>query len=217
MAKKFDISLLPPSPDFSFEIDIWADGIRWVAGIDEVGRGALAGPVVASALIFPPDACLLSELRGVHDSKQMTPTQRELWAVQITRVAFTFAVGFASPVEIDEIGIVPATQLAMLRAIKLLRVEPEYLLVDYLELPNCEIPQKQLIKGDARSLSIASASILAKTVRDQYMRYLDNIFPDYGFAANKGYGTFKHREALARLGYCSLHRKTFKGVQEMKL
>ena len=214
MAKKFDVNLLPPAPDFSFEADLWAKGIRWIAGIDEAGRGALAGPVAASALVFPSDENLIDELRGVHDSKQLTLAQRDMWADRISGIAITYAVAFASPVEIDEFGIVPATQLAMMRAINLLNVEPEYLLIDYLKLPNCDIPQMQLVKGDARSLSIASASILAKTVRDKYMCYLDTIYPAYGFAINKGYGTFMHRDALSRVGCCSFHRKTFKGVLE---
>ena len=214
MAKKFDRSLIPPAPDFAFEGVQWARGLQYVAGVDEAGRGALAGPVAAAALIFPPDEDLIPGLQGVRDSKQMTPRAREDWAERLPGIALACGVGFASPGEIDDLGIVPATRLAMARALDNLSLSPQYLLIDYVELPEYEISQEPLVKGDARSMSISAASILAKTARDTCMRDLDAVYPGYGFIKNKGYGTVAHREALVRLGPCPIHRKTFKGVRE---
>ena len=214
MPKKFDTRLLPPSPDFQFEGELWSSGIQHVAGVDEAGRGALAGPVAAAALVFPPEEGLIDRLQGVRDSKQMTPAQRQEWAQRLPEIALACGVGFASPAEIDEIGILPATRLAMTRAIDLLDLSPQHLLIDFVALPGSPIPQQPLVKGDARSLSIAAASILAKTARDTCMRDLEAVFPGYGFAANKGYGTAAHREALASLGPCPIHRRTFRGTGE---
>ncbi|MEA3441659.1 MAG: ribonuclease HII [Chloroflexota bacterium] len=213
MVKKFDVNLLPSAPDFSFEMELWESGLALVAGVDEAGRGALAGPVAAAALIFPSDPSLAAELHGVRDSKQMTPGQRDEWAQRLPEIALACGVAFASPGEIDELGIVPSTRLAMQRALDLLETAPEYLLIDYVELPERPIPQKALVKGDARSLSIAAASILAKTARDTCLRDLARVYPGYGFASNKGYGTEAHREALARLGPCKVHRRKFQGCK----
>lgn len=213
MVKKFDVNLLPSAPDFSFETELWENGFGLVAGIDEAGRGALAGPVAAAALVFPADPALVAELLGVRDSKQMTPRQREKWAQRLPEIALTCGVAFASPGEIDELGIVPVTRMAMQRALDLLESAPEYLLIDYVELHENPIPKKALVKGDARSLSIAAASILAKTARDACLRDLDRVYPGYGFASNKGYGTEAHREVLARLGPCKVHRRTFQGCK----
>jgi ribonuclease HII len=210
MPPKFDPRLLPPAPDFAFEIQLWGQGTRWVAGIDEAGRGALAGPVAAAALVFPPDESLIPALEGVRDSKQMTPAQRELWAGRLQAVALAWGVGFASPQEIDALGIVPATRLAVARALEQLSLAPEHLLVDYLPLPEIPIAQTPLVKGDQRSLSIAAASILAKTARDARLRLLEREYPGYGLARHKGYGTPAHLAALERLGPCSIHRLTFK-------
>ena len=214
MVRKFDRSLLPPAPDFTFECVQWGRGLRYVAGIDEAGRGALAGPVAAAALVFPPQEELLDELQGVRDSKQMTPELREYWAERLPDIALTCAVGFVSPGAIDDIGIVPATRLAMTRALDNLSLRPQYLLIDYVELSEYALPQEALVKGDARSLSIAAASILAKTARDACMRDLDSVFPGYGFTSNKGYGTAAHRAALGNLGPSPIHRKSFKGVMK---
>jgi ribonuclease HII len=148
----------------------------------------------------------------VRDSKQMTAKQREIWADKLVRIALTYKVAFASAAEIDELGILTATRKAMRRAVQGLDFEPEHLLVDYVALPELQIPQLALVKGDARSLSIAAASILAKTARDAVLRDLDAVHPSYGFAQNKGYGTAAHREALKRKGPCPIHRRTFKGV-----
>jgi ribonuclease HII len=206
---KFDRSLIPLAPDLSYEAALWSAGIQFVAGIDEAGRGALAGPVAAGVVVFPADRTLATALHGVRDSKQMTPTERGDWAVRLPGIALTQAVGFASAQEIDEIGIVPATRLAVDRALAQLLILPEHLLVDYLELPECELPQTALIKGDERSLSIAAASVLAKTARDGILRQLDREFPAYGFAVHKGYGTAAHRQAIEQLGYSKVHRRSF--------
>jgi ribonuclease HII len=205
----FDPSLLPPEPDLSFELALWHVGLTSVAGIDEAGRGALAGPVAAAAVILPPEKEIAECLKGVRDSKQMTPCQRETVRRKILQYAAAWGVGFATAEEIDLMGILPATRLAACKALKELNIYPLHLLLDYLFLPDIPTPQTALIKGDCRSLSIAAASILAKTSRDAHMRELDLIYPGYGFAAHKGYGTFAHRKALQRLGVSPVHRISF--------
>lgn len=209
MAVKFDRSLLPEAPDLYFESELWAKDIKLVAGIDEAGRGALAGPVSAGALILPAEPGLQDFLEGVRDSKEMTPGQREFWALRLKKYALSWGVGFASHQEIDAFGIVEATRLAAQRAVNELVPPPQYLLIDYLELPDCSLPQTALIKGDARSLSIAAASILAKTSRDALMRQMDTCYPGYGFAAHKGYATVAHRQAILELGPAPIHRQSF--------
>jgi ribonuclease HII len=209
MRTKFDYSLIPPAPDLSFEVALWNAGVRCVAGIDEAGRGALAGPVAAGAIILPVDDQLASKLKGVRDSKQMTPRERSAWAARLPSMALTWAVGFASALEIDEIGILPATRLAVQRALEKLTPTPQHLLLDYLQLPECSLPQTALIKGDARSLSIAAASILAKTARDKVLCQLEQEYPGYGFAAHKGYGTAAHILSIQHLGFSQAHRHSF--------
>lgn len=200
---------IPTAPDLHFELSLWQAGQTAVAGLDEAGRGAWAGPVCAGAVILPPDPAVLNRLNGVRDSKQMTPRQRAAWAEQIQAAALTWGVGFASNEEIDAQGILPATRLAMQRALQALSLPPQHLLIDALRLPDDARPQTALIKGDARSLSIAAASVLAKTSRDALMTGLEEQFPGYGFARHKGYGTSQHREALVALGPCALHRFSF--------
>ncbi len=197
----------PEFPDLTFEEEFWRNGLRRVAGIDEAGRGALAGPVCAAAVILPPDSAAAQALSGVRDSKQMTPAEREAWAPRIRETALAWGVGFASAEEIDALGILAATRLAAARALEGLAAEA--LLTDYLLLPEIALPQTALVKGDRRSLSVAAASVLAKTARDDRMRELDGRYPVYGFARHKGYGTPAHRSALARWGRCEIHRKTF--------
>lgn len=209
MRAKFDAASLPEAPDFCFEAELWAQGRQWVAGFDEAGRGAFAGPVAAAGVIFPPQAGLAARLEGVRDSKQMGPQARQAWALAIHEEALAWAVGFASAQEIDALGIVPATRLAMRRALERLSPPPQHLLVDYLELPEVDLPQTPLVKGDARSLSIAAASILAKAARDATLQELDAQYPGYGFARHKGYGTAQHRAALELLGPCCEHRLSF--------
>jgi ribonuclease HII len=217
MVKKFDRSLIPPSPDLSFECDLWDKGLRCLAGIDEAGRGAWAGPVTAAAVIFPPDPGLLARLAGVRDSKQMTPLERSAWVVPIQREALAWGTGFATAAEIDEVGILPATRLAVARALAQAVLKPQHLLVDYLDLPEISLPKTLLVKGDARCLSIAAASVLAKTARDAWMTQADALFPGYGFAAHKGYGTAIHQAALADLGPCAIHRRSFAPLVKLDL
>ena len=209
VSPKFDPQLIPASPDLSFELSLWSSGFKFVAGLDEAGRGALAGPVAAAAVILPERMELLTSLHGVRDSKQMTPSQREVWAERLRIQALCAGVGFASHLEIDDRGIVPATRLAMQRALNQLSISPQHLLLDFLDLPDLPVPQTCLVKGDRRSLSIAAASVLAKTARDELMRRLDVQYPGYGFAVNKGYGTLAHREMLQSLGPSPVHRTTF--------
>lgn len=210
MSKRFDPTLLPERPNLSFEQALWQAGIKLVAGIDEAGRGALAGPVAAGVVILPPDKNVMSFLQGVRDSKQMNPRQREDWAIHIKKNAACHAIGYASPVEIDTLGIIPATRLAIQRALDTLTLFPTYLLLDCLFLPENPTPQTSLIKGDRRSLSIAAASILAKTGRDALLCGLDQQYPEYGLAKHKGYGTSSHRHAIAEAGLSPIHRKSFK-------
>jgi len=198
-------------PHLQFEQELWKSGLSLVAGFDEAGRGALAGPVAVGAVILPAgDPHLSRTLACSRDSKQMSPRQRELCAPLIKATALAWSVAFTDANEIDEIGIVAATRLAAARALATLSLFPDYLLTDFrLELPEFDIPQTTLVKGDARSLSIASASVLAKTERDALMQTLDKRHPGYGLSQNKGYGTQAHRTVIRRLGYSPIHRKTF--------
>lgn len=215
MRTKFDRSLLPPAPDLTFEQALWHQGILHVAGMDEAGRGALAGPVYAAGVILPPDSDGIAQsLAGVRDSKQLTPRQREQLAPIIQIQALAWSVGWAEASEIDQLGIAPATRLAFCRALDGLRMPAEHLLLDYFRLPEVELAQTALVKGDQRSISIACASILAKTARDAFMRAQEAQYPGYGFAQNKGYGTAKHRAALDALGPCPLHRRSFNLIKE---
>jgi ribonuclease HII len=214
MTARFDLSLLPDRPDLRFEAPLWEAGVQRVAGVDEAGRGSWAGPVAAGAVILPQQPDLMERLAGVRDSKQMTPGERTFWAAQIKATALSWGVGFASAEEIDALGILPATRLAVQRALAALAVPAEHLLVDFLELPEIRLPQTALVKGDARSLSIAAASILAKTARDALLVDFDREFPGYGFARHKGYGTGEHQAALARLGPCRIHRRSYAPVRE---
>lgn len=180
--------------------------------MDEAGRGALAGPVCVGAIILPNNNPLLTQtLSKVRDSKQLTPRKRRLLAPQIKETAQSWGIGFASAEEIDSMGIVTATRLAAGRALEMLHCFPDFLLTDFrLELPELDIPQAALVKGDQRSLSIAAASILAKTARDDFMSRLDSNHPEYGLSKHKGYGTALHCEKIKILGYSPIHRKTFK-------
>ncbi len=212
---KFDLSLLPERPNLEFEESLWTKGTRYIAGVDEAGRGALAGPVAVGAVILPSDQPDLADcLHGVRDSKEMSPYHREIWAEAIKGVALAWEVGFATAAEIDRLGIVPATCLAASRALAGLAHPAEHLLVDYLTLPGANVGQTPLIKGDARSLSIACASVLAKTARDVLLATMDGSFPGYFFGSNKGYGTQAHRMAIQQLGPCEAHRRTFSPVAE---
>jgi len=192
------------------ERELWSAGYRWLAGLDEAGRGSWAGPVVAAAVILPPERNDVdSILRGVRDSKILTPHQREALFPLIYATATGVGVGMASSRFIDRRGIVAATRQAMAMAVHNLPLVPQYLLIDALKLPDLRLPQRALIKGDAHVLSIAAASIVAKVFRDRLMVALGNYYCGYGFAAHKGYGTAAHRAALQRLGPCAEHRMSF--------
>ena len=200
----------PLFPTLEFEQALWNGGFGHIAGIDEAGRGAWVGPVAAAVVILPRlEPSLARTLRGVRDSKQMTPLAREAWAPLIKEIALAWGVGFASAEEIDMLGIVPATKLAARRAMESLSQSPDYLITDYLIFPEITLPQTALVKGDRRSLSVAAASVLAKTARDARMRELDLVYPGYGFARHKGYGTPQHRAAITQSGLCAIHRKSF--------
>ncbi len=200
-------------PDTSFEQALWSGGVTLIAGVDEAGRGAWAGPVSAGAVILPQRPDLAERLPGVRDSKQMTARQRACWAEVIRTLACAWGVGFASAEEIDELGILPATRLAMQRAIGQLSPTPQHLLVDAVRLPEVGLPQQALIKGDVRVLSIAAASVLAKTARDALMVELDGSYPGYSLARHKGYGTAAHRAAVECLGPCAIHRRSFAPIK----
>jgi ribonuclease HII len=200
------------TPDLAFESPLWQSGLLHIAGLDEAGRGALAGPVAVGTVILPHDnPNLPSTLAGLRDSKLMTPLERSRLAPLIQQSARTWGVGFASAEEIDALGIVAATRMAALRALAALTIFPEYLLTDFrLELPELDVPQSAIVKGDQKSLSIAAASVLAKTARDALMCDLDSQYPGYVLGKHKGYGTVVHRTAIQRLGHSPIHRKTFK-------
>ena len=176
-----------------------------ICGIDEVGRGPFAGPVVAGAVILPKDCDILY----INDSKKLSEKRREMLFTEIKEKAVACAVGVVSPARIDEINILQATYEAMRQAIAALGVVPDLLLNDAVTIPGVEIPQIPIIKGDAKSISIGAASIYAKVTRDHLMEELDSVYPGYGFAKNKGYGTADHIAALRSLGPCEIHRRSF--------
>ncbi|MFQ5585943.1 MAG: ribonuclease HII [Thermodesulfobacteriota bacterium] len=191
------------------EIEALREGHRLIAGVDEAGRGPLAGPVVASAVLFssPPDN------PGIKDSKALTPAQRETILLSINREALAIGVGIVWPSHIDEINIHRASLLAMERAVEELQPAPHFLLIDGPFSIRSALPQKPVVRGDTLSITIAAASIVAKTVRDRIMGAYGRLYPEYGFLRNRGYGTKEHREALGRLGSTPIHRKSFKGVE----
>lgn len=201
------------NPTLEFEGPLHQAGALHVAGLDEAGRGALAGPVTAAAVVLPlGDPQALEQLSGVRDSKLLRPDQREQALGVIQRVARCWATGSASPQEVDSLGLLPATHLAMKRALGDLSVAPEHLLIDHLILPDDERPQTALVKGDRRSLTIAAASVVAKVLRDREMAELDRHHPGYGLASNKGYGTQQHRSALEQRGASPVHRRSYAPV-----
>jgi len=203
-------------PSFIEEGKMAAQGYRLIAGIDEAGRGALAGPVVAAAVILPLDINFpwVSEVK---DSKLLTPGQREFLFYQIQQVAIAVGVGAIPHDLIDREGIVSATRLAMKQAVEQLSPQPESLLIDYLLLPEINLPQKGIVDGDNLCLSIACASIIAKVSRDRMMVAFDKLYSGYGLARNKGYGTGEHFACLSRLGPCPIHRRTFSPVKDIVL
>ncbi len=205
-----------PFPNLSEEYLLRSNGYDHVAGIDEAGRGAWAGPVYAAAVVLPLERNdLLDLLPGVRDSKQLSPARREALLPLILETAVGVGVGWASAAEIDEMGIAPAARQAMARAVAQLDGGVDALLIDYVRLPEIQLPQRALPKADVHCLSVAAASIVAKVTRDRLMVTLDAEFPGYGFARHKGYGTHQHRKALNRLGPSPIHRLTWRPITEM--
>ena len=209
----------PFTISFEFEQALWQQGVLRVAGVDEAGRGPLAGPVVAAAAILPPHwaAGLPAELKGLNDSKQLTETQREKFFGFITTCGeIEFGIAQVSATVIDEINILQATHRAMNDALAQLSPLPPHALVDGRPVKTLRVPQTAIVKGDARSYSIAAASVLAKVTRDRLMLDYAAQYPAYGFAEHKGYGTAKHLAAIAKFGACPIHRKTFAPLRQPK-
>jgi ribonuclease HII len=203
-------------PNLSEEHALLAAGHTLVAGLDEAGRGAWAGPVYAAAVVLPLDRPNLAGLLdGVRDSKLLSPMRREALLPVIEEVALAIGVGRAEPAEIDDVGIAPATRRAMLRALSGLTVPVSALLIDYVRLPESDLHQRAFPEADLRCLSVAAASIVAKVARDRLMVQLDAQFPNYGFAQHKGYGTPQHRQALARLGPSPIHRMSWEPLRAL--
>ena len=197
-------------PDEAFECEAWARGFRRVAGVDEAGRGPLAGPVVAAAVVLPRRC----RLEGLRDSKLLSERQREHLYVQLLTAAVDIGVGVVDAEVIDELNILEATRLAMVQAIHHLTPVPDYLLLDAVVLPGIAAEQRAVIKGDRLCRSIAAASVVAKVLRDRLMVRAHVRYPQYGFLAHKGYGTAEHLRQLQRYGPCDLHRRSFAPVRE---
>jgi ribonuclease HII len=200
-------------PNLSYEHQLLKGDCACIAGLDEAGRGAWAGPVVAAALVLPlKNSDLAKHLKGVRDSKKMTPSQREAWSESIYQLAVSIGIGQTTSRELDGMGMIAATRLAMKRALTDLDMIPDHLLIDYVTLPSIHLPQTVLKFGDSISLSIAAASVIAKVTRDSIMVAMDETYPGYGFAAHKGYGTPQHQVTLKTLGPCPQHRRSFSPV-----
>lgn len=210
MKKQHNSALIP---EFTEEKIYHKLGYRLVAGIDEVGRGCLAGPVAAAAVIMPLEK-RFTWFHQVKDSKLLTPEKREYLSPLIHEVAVSVGIGVVYPEVIDNQGIARAVFLAMKIAVARLSPQPDFILIDYVTIPDFSIPQKGVIDGDSLCFSIACASIVAKVYRDHMMVELENIFPGYGFAQNKGYGTEEHISGLHKLGPSPFHRHSFKPVHE---
>ena len=189
-----------------FELACQQSGYKQIAGIDEAGRGALAGPVIAAAVILP----MHCSIKGLRDSKQLSPTQRAHLFDEIHDVAVSVGTGSVDHRDIDRLNILEAALLAMREAVEKLTPAPDYLLVDGLHVPEVDIVGETIPKGDSKSYSIAAASIIAKVTRDRLMAELDPIYPNYGFSRHKGYPTSQHRQAIAQFGVSDIHRRTFK-------
>ncbi len=207
MAKKQNL-LRKMEDMLAIEKKLRAEGMNLIAGIDEAGRGPLAGPVVSASVILPEH----SELTGLDDSKKMTAQHREEMFERITNCAAAWGIGMAENDEIDEIGILAATMASMRRAVENMGVTPDIALVDGNKTPGLACSERAVIGGDAASLSIAAASVIAKVTRDRLMAQMDQVFPGYGFARHKGYGASLHAAAIARLGPCGIHRFSFRLV-----
>lgn len=190
---------------YKFEEELYDTGFQAICGVDEAGRGPLAGPVVVAACILPP----FLRIEGINDSKQLTSKKRQELYKRIMKEALDYNIVFISVEEVDELNIYQATKKGMLEAIRGLKLSPDYVLIDAMPLNELEISHESIIHGDARCASVAAASILAKVTRDNYMEKMDIKYPNYGFKKHKGYGTKLHFEALEKYGPCPIHRKTF--------
>lgn len=205
-------------PDLSLETEFRARGHRLVAGVDEAGRGPLAGPVAAAAVILPPDLAGDEPwLAAIDDSKRLTERRRVAAAEAIRANALAWAVGMLEPGEIDRIGIGNAVIRAMLDAVSVLQPSPHALLLDWVPIKECPLPHQTVVKGDAKSLSIAAASILAKVARDKIMTQAEGRYPGYGFARHKGYATPQHLRCLSQLGPTPIHRRSFSPLRQAAL
>lgn len=204
------------APTLRYERELLRQGHVRIAGVDEVGRGSLAGPVVAAAVVLPlKSRARVRLLAGLQDSKALSPRAREALYTRVLEVADAVGIGWASHHVIDRDGIASANRRAFLRAVAHCRITPDVLLLDHFALPESALPQMPLTHGDSLSLSIAAASVVAKVVRDRWIARYDRWFPGYDFAGHKGYGTEGHRDALRRLGPCPLHRRTFEPVASL--
>lgn len=201
-------------PTLQQEKRLWQMGYQHIAGVDEAGRGALAGPVVAAAVMVPPHMEQQGVWAQVADSKLLTPPVRTRLAAEIRAEALAWGIGAATALTIDQIGIAAATRLAMAQAVSALTVKPDYLLIDWVKLSQVNLPQESFTKADRHIVSVAAASILAKVHRDQLLTDLQNSYPTYGFARHKGYGTAEHLAALTRHGPCAEHRHTFAPIAQ---
>ena len=189
----------------TYENEGYSKGYLYIGGIDEAGRGPLAGPVVASVVVLKPN----TKIEGINDSKKISEAKREELLDIIKEQALDYGIGIVNNEDIDEINILNATYLAMKKAINCLKNTPDYLLIDAATIPGIDIDQKPIIKGDSKSISIAAASIFAKVTRDNIMYQYDEMFPEYGFKSHKGYGTKEHYEAIEKYGITRIHRKSF--------
>lgn len=196
---------MPPTAPYRYEGQAWREGVTRVAGVDEAGRGPLAGPVVAAAVVIAPDR----RIRRLADSKLLRPEQREALFAVIQERALAVGVGIIDHTTIDRVNILEATRLAMVQALQGLAVPPDFVITDFVALPGLACPQRNLVDADMRCATVAAASIVAKVTRDRIMVELDQQFPEYGFARHKGYATPEHLAVLQRIGPCLLHRRSF--------
>jgi len=201
-------------PNLDIEKDVLSLNYRHIAGVDEVGRGPLAGPVVSAAVVLPHDlAGDEGWLSVINDSKKLSESKRNTAYEVIQREAIAVAVGIKDSAFIDSVGILPATISSMLMALQALEVSPDFVLFDFIPLKDCEYPYRTVVKGDTKSYSISAASIIAKVTRDQLMKEADDQYPGYDFGGHKGYGTAKHLDAISRLGPCDIHRRSFSPIK----
>ncbi len=194
-----------------YETELWNQGYKYIVGVDEVGRGPLAGPLVAAAVILDPD----NPIEGLNDSKQLSAKKRSLLLKEIEERSLAFSYVFIDEKTIDQINVYQASKKGMLEAIKKLKIKPDYILSDAMPLKESDLPFEAIIKGDTLSASIAAASIVAKEIRDTFMIEQARAYPGYGFESNKGYPTKDHFEALERLGVCAIHRRTYRPVKNI--